>query len=150
MQIKENRKKTISGKGLKVGIVRAFFNHEITNQLLKTAMQKLQESNVNAKDIKIIEVAGSMEIPYALQMIAKTKKYDCLIALGCVIRGETPHFDYVCKTAQQGVLRVSLDYSIPIGFGVLTVNNLKQARARKNLGAGAASAALELARMKIK
>lgn len=147
MQIKENRKSIINGKGIKVGIVRAFFNSQITEQLLKSALEKLAESKISKKDIKIIEVPGSMEIPYALQKLAETKKYDCLIALGCVIRGETPHFDYVCKTAQEGVLRVSLDYQIPIGFGVLTVNNIQQAKVRKNLGAGAAAAALELTQL---
>lgn len=144
MQIKHKPANTFDGSALAVGIVTARFNQEITKGLLQSAMEMLQKFRVKEKNIKAVSVAGSMEIPYALQKLAKTKKYDCLVALGCIIRGETPHFDYVCKTAQEGVLRVSLDCGIPVGFGVITANNLRQARARRHLGGEAAVAALEL------
>lgn len=132
---------------LKVGIVVSRFNKEVTGELLGAGLAALKEYRVKKKNIKIIFVPGAMEIPYALQILAKTKKYDCLVALGCVIRGETPHFEYVCKAAQEGVLRVMLDFSIPIGFGVITVNNLKQAKTRFHVGAEAVVAALELVKL---
>lgn len=145
MQITNKPSINLDGRGIKVGIVVARFNTEITEGLLESAMSKLYECKVEETNIKIIRVPGCVEIPFALQKLVLTKKYDCLVALGCVIRGETPHFDYVCKMVQEGVLRVSLEYQLPIGFGVITVNNQGQAAARKNLGSDAAAAALELA-----
>ncbi len=147
MQIKNKPPIELNAPNLKVGIVVARFNNDITNGLLDSALSALKKFKVKDQNIKILEVAGCVEIPFALQILAKTKKYDCLVALGCVIRGETPHFDYVCKMVQEGTLRVSLDFQIPIGFGVITVNNLKQANARHHLGAEATSAAVELALM---
>ncbi|MBI5728807.1 MAG: 6,7-dimethyl-8-ribityllumazine synthase [Candidatus Magasanikbacteria bacterium] len=145
MQIKNKQKVVLDGRKLRVGIVTARFNQDITKKLTAAALRRLAECRVAAKNITLVSVAGSMEIPYALQKLARSKRYDCLVALGCVVRGETAHFDYVCKTAQEGVLRVSLDYAIPIGFGVITVNSLAQAEARGHLGADAVSAAVELA-----
>lgn len=136
---------TIDAHGIKVGIVVARFNDEITDGLLESAMSKLYECKVEEENIAVRRVPGCVEIPFALQKLALTKRYDCLIALGCVVKGETPHFDYVCKMAQEGVLRISLDHQIPIGFGIITANNQGQAIARKNLGSDAAAAALELA-----
>ncbi len=136
---------TLDAHGIKVGIVAARFNTEITDGLVSSAMSKLYECKVEEEHITIRRVAGCAEIPYTLQKLALTKKYDCLIALGCIIKGETPHFDYVCKMVQEGVLRVSLDQQIPIGFGIITVHNQSQAEARKNLGSDAAAAALEVA-----
>ena len=100
------------------------------------------------KNIRIVYVAGSVELPFALNKLALSKKYDFLVALGCVVKGETPHFDYVCKMAQEGILEVMLEENIPVGFGVLTVNNIRQARARIHVGAESALAALELALLK--
>ena len=136
---------TLDAHGIKVGIVVARFNTDITEGLLSSAMSKLYECKVEEENVAVRRVAGCVEIPYALQKLALTKRYDCLIALGCVVKGETPHFDYVCKMVQEGVLRVSLDQQIPIGFGIITTNNQAQAEARKNLGNDAAVAALELA-----
>lgn len=133
-----------SARNKKIAIVVARFNTDITDQLLITARNALHQHKVSEKNIQVVWVAGAMEIPLALLLLAKTKKYDCLIALGCVIRGETPHFDYVCKMAQEGILKVSLDHSVPIGFGILTVNNKRQAEERFQLGAEATVAALEL------
>lgn len=145
MQLKNKKKLVLDGHTLRVGIAVARFNEGITEKLIASALERLRECKVLEKNITQFSVAGSMEIPYALQKMARTKRFDCLVAIGCVIRGETPHFDYVCKTAQEGVLRVSLDYALPVGFGVITVNNIKQAQARGHLGAEAVSAALELA-----
>ncbi|MBI4426181.1 MAG: 6,7-dimethyl-8-ribityllumazine synthase [Candidatus Kerfeldbacteria bacterium] len=130
-----------------VGVVVSRFNHEITSRLLADASQALRRYRVKEKNVTVVSVAGSVEIPYALQHLARLKRYDCLVALGCVIRGATAHFDYVCKMVQEGVLRVMLDHHIPIGFGVLTVNTLEQAQARIHVGGEAVAAALELARL---
>lgn len=148
MQGIDKTKIEIDGKKLRVGIVRARFNEHITAKMLAATVERLNEHGVLPKNIKVVTVAGSMEIPFALQKLAITKKYDCLVAVGCVIKGETPHFDYVCKMAQEGVLRVSLDNRLPIGFGITTVHNEAQAIARVALGADAATAALELAVVK--
>lgn len=148
MQIKNHSGVTIDGRKCKVGIVVSRFNQEITAELLKSAKDACEKSGVAAKSVSIVSVAGAVEIPYALQQLATQKKYNCLVALGCVIRGETPHFDYVCKMVQEGVLRVSLDYDIPIGFGVITTNNIKQAKARPHVGGEATLAALELCTMR--
>ncbi|MES2023327.1 MAG: 6,7-dimethyl-8-ribityllumazine synthase [Patescibacteria group bacterium] len=138
----------VNGKNLKACIVVSRWNNEITDELLMSALETLKNCKVNDKNIKIVTVAGAMEIPFALQKMAQPKKYDFLVALGCVIKGETPHFDYVCKMAQEGVLKVSLENNIPIGFGVLTVNNLSQAQKRIHVGGEAVLAALELSLLK--
>ncbi len=145
MQIPHKFSPRIDAHGIKVGIVVARFNTEITEGLLESAMSTLYGCKVEETHITTVHVAGCVEIPFALQSLALSKRYDCLIALGCVIKGETPHFEYVCKMAQEGVLRVSLDQQIPIGFGIITANNHSQAVARKNLGSDATIAAIELA-----
>jgi 6,7-dimethyl-8-ribityllumazine synthase len=150
MQIIQEKQNVFDASRLKVGIVVARFNQEITGQILEDALDTLKKYNVRENSIKVISVPGSVEIPFALQKLAKTKKYDCLVALGAVIKGETDHYLYVCKMAQEGVLRVMLDYEIPVGFGVLTVNNLEQAKVRVEIGAAASAAALELANLKLK
>jgi len=152
MQIKNKQKNIIDkypdGSKLKVGIVFTRWNTEITDVLLTDALETLKKSKVQTKDIKLARVAGAVEIPFALHKLAKSKKYDFLVALGCVIKGGTPHFDYVCKMAQEGVLKVMFEDNIPIGFGVLTVNNIKQARERIHVGGEAVLAALELTLLK--
>lgn len=150
MQIKNKQYKYLDGRKLKVGIVVARFNTKITENLLLSAMETLDKSKVNAKNIKIVQVAGAVELPFALHKLAKIKgkKYDFLVALACIIRGETPHFDYVAKMAQEGCLKVMIEDNMPVGFGVLTVNNLKQAQERYHVGGEAVLAAMELALMK--
>ena len=133
---------------MRVGIVAARFNQAITGKLLAAAKEELNKFKVKEKNIAVLRVAGSIEIPFALQMLARTKKYDCLVALGAVIKGETPHFDYVCKIASEGVLRVMLDYHIPVGFGILTALHEGQAWARVKAAGHAVRAALELASLK--
>lgn len=148
MQIKNKKYKYLNGKNMKVGIAVARWNSEITEGLLQNAIQVLKNCNIVEKNIKVISVAGSVEIPFALHKMAKSKKYDFLVALGCVIKGDTPHFDYVCKMAQEGVLKVMIEDNIPVGFGVITVNNIKQAKKRIHVGGETVLAALGLALLK--
>ncbi len=126
----------------KVGIVCAQFNSDITGEILALALGKLKNYQVKNNSITVCRVAGSVEVPVVLAALAKTKKYNCLIAIGAIIRGQTDHYDYVAKIVTDGVLRVSLDYNLPIGFGVLTTSNKKLAQARVDIGAQAVSAAL--------
>lgn len=161
MQIKnkEKKRKYLDGSQLKAAIVVSRWNSHITYKLRDDALYTLQKSKVKLKNIRIVEVAGTVEISFALHKLAQSKKparpggragkYDFLVALGCVIRGETPHFDYVCKMIQEGVLEVMLEDNIPVGFGVLTMNNLAQAKKRIHVGGEAALAALELSLLKI-
>lgn len=140
----ENRKsfKPFDASEYRVGIVVAQFNQDINEQMLKSALEAAKNYNINKSKIDIRKVAGSIEIPLALQKLAQTKKYDCLVAIGSIIRGETSHFDYVAKIVSEGILRVILDHSIPIGFGILTTDNIKQAQERIGSGAAALEAAL--------
>jgi len=135
--------------GCHVGIVCAQFNHDITEQILDSALSKLKKYGVTADLITIRAVAGSVEIPIMLQKLAKEKKYDCLLAIGAVIKGETDHYRYVCKIVCEGVLRVMLDFSIPIGFAVLTVQNSELAESRVSIGAQAVEAVLQIVDNKI-
>lgn len=146
-QAKQAEFKPFDAHGWKIGIVVARFNHDITEALYQSAVSQAKAYNINPEDITTIEVAGSVEIPVALQSLAKTGAYNALLAIGCVIKGETPHFDYVCKMVTEGVLRVQLDYNIPVGLGVLTCNNQEQAEARKNLGGDHLDATLHLAKV---
>lgn len=118
----------------RLGIVVAQFNTDITDQLLQSALQRASDYKVPSSKIEVIKVAGAVEIPQVLQQMAKSGKYDVLLAIGCVIEGETAHFDYVCKFVTEGVLAVQLKYNMPIGFGVLACRNHNQAEARAKLG----------------
>jgi 6,7-dimethyl-8-ribityllumazine synthase len=129
----------------RVGIVVARFNRQITDQLYAGALARAADYQLPATSIDTIKVAGAVEIPLALQHLAKAGRYNVLLAVGCVINGDTPHFDYVCKFVTEGVLRVQLDYDMPVGFGVLTCNNEEQAQARAHLGGEHLDAALQLA-----
>lgn len=148
MQIKNKKYEYNNGSRLKACIVLTRWNREITDELLKSALLALKKCKLNEKNIRIARVAGAVELPFALHKIARLEKPDLMVALGCVIRGETPHFDYVCKMAQEGILKVMLEDNIPVGFGVLSVNNLKQAKRRLHVGGEAALAALELVLLK--
>lgn len=129
----------------RVGIVVAKFNAGITERLLSSALTRAEDYKISKIDVK--HVAGSIEIPLVLDHIAKSGNYNALLAIGCVIRGETPHFEYVCKFVCEGILRVQLDRSIPIGFGVLTCNDTAQAESRANLGGEHLDAVLQQARL---
>lgn len=136
---------SFDASGYQVGIVVSQFNQPITDALLASAQAKLQNYAVPTDQITIIKVAGSVELPLQLQHLAKSGQYQCLVALGAVIEGETKHFDYVCKIVSDGILRVQLDFDIPIGFGVITCQTEAQAQARLDWGASATEAALQAA-----
>jgi len=138
---------TFDAHDWKVGIVVAEFNTDITGQLLESALKRAEDYGLSRDEINVVHVAGAMEIPLALQHLAASGRYRALLAIGCVILGDTPHFDYVCKFATEGILRVQLDHRVPVGFGVLTCNNKEQAEARAGLGSEHLDAALQLAKV---
>lgn len=140
----------LSAAGLRVAIVAARFNSEIVDALLSGALAALDRAAVAATDRTVVRVAGAWELPVALEMLARQGAFDALVALGAVIRGETPHFDYVAGESSRGAMDVALRHAVPVGFGILTCDDLEQARARAggaagNKGADAVDAALELA-----
>jgi len=138
----------LDGDGLRIGIVRARFNDPITQRLADQCLAELAALGVAAKDIRQVAVPGALEIPLALKALADENGYDALIALGCVIRGETYHFELVCNESAAGVTRVSLDSSIPIANAILTVENEAQAWARtEDKGRDAARVAVEMANL---
>jgi len=136
-------------KGQRYGLLVARFNSFIVESLVQGAIDTLKRHGVNEKDIHIMRVPGAFEMPLAAQRWAASTKFDALIALGAVIRGGTPHFDYVAGECSKGLAQVSLSQSIPIGFGVLTVDSIEQAIERAgtkagNKGAEAAMSAIEM------
>ena len=122
---------SLDGKGLRIGIVRARFNEGITQALSQACRAELLRLGVAAADIDEVQVPGALEIPLALQAMALRGRYDALVALGCVIRGETYHFELVANESGAGVTRVGLDYHIPVANAILTVENVQQAQARR-------------------
>jgi 6,7-dimethyl-8-ribityllumazine synthase len=150
----DERIKTIEGdfnaRGLRFGIVASRFNDFIVDRLLDAAVSTLLKHGVAAGDIEVVRVPGAFETPLAIKKLAASRRYQALIALGCVIRGATPHFDYVAGEATRGIGQTSLGEQIPVGFGILTVDTIEQAIERAgtkagNKGADAALAALEKA-----
>lgn len=140
----------IRGAGRRVGIVCARFNEEITARLLSGAQRALVEAGVAGADVVIVHVPGAIEIPLAAAALLDASKVDAVVALGAVIRGDTTHYDSVCRMVEQGVLHVMLTAKRPIAFGVLTCENEQQAFERSgadagNKGAQAALVALEMA-----
>ncbi len=140
----------LSGKGFKFGIVAARFNDFITGRLLEGALDGLQRHGVDESDIEVVKVPGSYEIPLAAKMMATSKKYNAVICLGAVIRGATPHFEYVSAEVSKGVAAVSMDTGVPVIFGVLTTDTIEQAIERAgtksgNKGWDAAISAIEMA-----
>jgi 6,7-dimethyl-8-ribityllumazine synthase len=129
-----------------IALVVAQFNQHITGALQDSALKRAAEYRIPDANITTISVAGSIEVPLALQQLAKTTRYDALLAIGCIIRGDTPHFDYVAKYVTEGILRVQLDYDMPIGFGVLTCDTEAQAEARAQLGSAHLDAVLHQAK----
>lgn len=142
----------LDGRGLKFGIVVSRFNDAITTRLLEGALDCLRRHNVAADDVEIYWVPGAFEIPVALKKLASQKRFNALIALACVIRGETPHFDFVSAEVAKGVAHVSIKKEVPIAFGVVTADSLEQAINRAgaksgNKGFQAAMSALEMANL---
>ena len=138
-----------NGKGLKIGIVAGRFNEFITSKLVAGAVDVLKRNDVNDDDIDVAWVPGAFEIPLITKKMAESKKYDAILALGAVIKGATPHFDYVCAEVSKGVAQISLHTGLPVMFGVLTTNNIEEAIERAgtkagNKGADAAFGALEM------
>ena len=140
------------GQGLKFGIVAGRFNEFITNKLLSGAIDALVRHGVAEEDIEVAWVPGAYEIPLTAKKMASLNRYDAVITLGAVIRGATPHFDYVSAEVSKGVAKVGLDANLPVIFGVLTVDTIEQAIERAGTKAGnkgweAASTAIEMANL---
>lgn len=138
-----------NGKGLRIGIVAGRFNEFITSKLVGGAVDVLKRNDVNDEDIDIAWVPGAFEIPLITKKMAESKKYDAILTLGAVIKGATPHFDYVCAEVSKGVAQISLQTGLPVMFGVLTTNNIEEAIERAgtkagNKGADVAFGALEM------
>ena len=148
--------KTIEGKliaeGLKVGIIAARFNEFIGSKLLGGAIDGLVRHGMNDDDIEVAWVPGAFEIPVMAQRMAQSKKYDAIICLGAVIKGATSHYDYVCAEVSKGFASLSLQFGLPVMFGILTTDNIEQAIERAGTKAGnkgydCAVSAIEMANM---
>ena len=126
----------LTAKGMKVAIVVARFNEFITSKLMGGAVDCLVRHECAEEDITVVWVPGAFEVPLAAKKLAATGKYDAIICLGAVIRGATPHFDYVCAEASKGIAHVSMEYSLPVAFGILTTENIQQAVERAGTKAG--------------
>ena len=155
MKMKMTNKKIdgeLSGAGLRFGVVVSRVNEFITSRLLDGALDALTRSGVRPDDVEIVRVPGAFEIPITAKKMAQMRRYDAVICLGALIRGETPHFDYLSAAVTQGVAQVALESGIPLSFGVLTTNSLEQAIERAgakqgNKGWEAAIGAIEMANL---
>ena len=136
---------TPRGDRRSVALVVSRFNGAVTNRLLARALEALEEAGVASDAITIVPVPGAFELPLAAMALAKTRRYACVVALGAVVRGETPHFDYVAGEAASGLQLAAIETGIPVAFGVLTVNSVEQAEARIERAADAVRGALEMA-----
>jgi 6,7-dimethyl-8-ribityllumazine synthase len=133
------------GKRRSVGIVVSRFNGGVTTRLLENALEALDNAGVAQDAITILPVPGAFELPLAAMALGKTRRYACIVALGAIVRGETPHFDYVASEAASGLQLAAIETGIPVSFGVLTVDNVEQAEARIYKAAEAVRSALEMA-----
>ncbi|EGQ1696918.1 6,7-dimethyl-8-ribityllumazine synthase [Staphylococcus pseudintermedius] len=142
----------LNGKGLKIGVVVSRFNDLITGRLLDGAQDALRRHQVAEDNIDVAYVPGAFELPIVAKKMAQTGKYDAVVTLGCVIRGATSHYDYVCNEAAKGIAKASDDTGVPVIFGVLTTENIEQAIERAgtkagNKGAESAVGAIEMANL---
>jgi len=142
----------LSGAGLRFGIVVSRFNSFITERLLSAALDALERAGAAGKDVDVVHVPGSFELPLAAKKLAATGKYDALIAIGCILRGETAHYDYICSETSRGLQLAQMDSGVPILFCVLTCDTLEQAIDRAGLKGGnkgfeAGLAAIEMAQL---
>ena len=136
----------MDGRGLRVGIVQARFNETLTSTLAKACLTELERLGVQSADIHHVTVPGALEVPVALQAMAVSGRYDALVALGCIIRGETYHFELVANESGAGVTRLTLDHRLPIANAILTVEDEPQAWARaEEKGRDAGTVAVEMA-----
>lgn len=144
----QERELLLDGRGLRLGIVMSRFNHTVCEGLLDHCLRTLQSLHVAEKAVRVIRVAGALEIPVVLKKLAESGKYDALIAIGTVIRGETYHFEVVSNEANSGITRVQLDTGVPVANAVLTVENEAQAEARiVEKGIDVARVAIEMAQL---
>ena len=134
-----------SGARRSVGVVVARFNGELTGELLTRALDELERAGVGREAVTVVPVPGAFELPLAAMALAKTRRYSCIVALGAVVRGDTPHFDYVASEAASGLQLAGLETGVPVAFGVLTVDDEEQARERLDKGGEAVLTALEMA-----
>jgi 6,7-dimethyl-8-ribityllumazine synthase len=139
-------------QGLRVGIVVSRFNQFVTDRLLASAVETLMKAGAREADLTIVRVPGAFEIPLVARRLAHSRRFDTIICLGAVIRGETPHFEYISAEASRGIMQVSLDFDLPVIFGVLTTDTVQQALDRssapgQNRGADAARSAIEMANL---
>jgi len=142
----------VDAAGLRVAVVAARYNEEIVEQLVAGALAAWQSAGGMAGTLRVEHVPGAFELPLAVQALARSGRWDALVALGCVIRGDTAHFEFVAGECARGVQRVMLDTGVPVSFGVLTTENVAQARERaapgaQNKGAEALHTALTMARL---
>jgi 6,7-dimethyl-8-ribityllumazine synthase len=142
----------LSATGLRFGVVVSRFNNFITDRLLQGAVDALARGGAASKDVDVVHVPGSFELPLTAKKLAETKRYDALIAIGCVLRGETAHYDYVCSETARGLQLAQMDTGVPIMFCVLTCDTLEQAIDRAGLKGGnkgqeAALGAIEMAHL---
>jgi 6,7-dimethyl-8-ribityllumazine synthase len=133
------------GMSRPVGIVAARFNGDVTNRLLESALAELERAGVEREFVTVLAVPGAFELPLGALALAKTRRYACIVALGCVIRGETSHFDYIAGEAASGLQLAAIETGVPVAFGVLTCDTLQQAMSRADKGAEAVRTALEMA-----
>ena len=133
------------GNRRSVGVVVSRFNGGVTNRMLQLALDTLVEAGVSQDAITVVPVPGAFELPLAAMALAKTRRYACIVALGAVVRGETPHFDYVAQECASGLQLAGIETGVPVSFGVLTVDNVEQAEARIPKAADAVRSALEMA-----
>lgn len=148
--------KTLQGErsaaGLRFAIVAAQFNSFVVDKLLNAALEALTDAGVHKESIEVLRVPGAFEIPLAVKHAVAGHRYDAIVALGAIIRGDTPHFDYVAGECTRGLMQVMLNTGVPVGFGVLTCDTMEQAEARAggaagNKGADAALAAVQMANL---
>jgi len=138
----------LDGRGLRIGIVQARFNEDITDALAAACLAELAALGVASEDITHLRVPGALEVPVALQALAQHGGYQALVALGCIVRGETYHFELVANESGASVSRIALDHRLPIANAILTTENLEQAVARQtDKGRDAARVAVEMARL---
>ncbi len=138
----------LMGEGLRIGVVRARFNDALTSKLAQACMAELERLEVDETDIKHVTVPGALEIPLALKVMAESGDFDALVALGCIIRGQTYHFELVANESGAGITRVALDHGIPIANAILTVEDEAQAWVRaEEKGRDAARVAVEMANL---
>jgi len=144
----EKLEPNLDGKGLRIGIVVGRFNREVGEGLLAACTAALTKQGVRASDIRVVTVPGALEVPLALQKMANTSRFDALVALGAVIRGETYHFEVVANESASGITTVALDTGMPVANGILTTNDEEQALARvAQKGEDCALAAIEMANL---